>query len=120
MISSLAITGDASFTVNAPFSTPFILPVGKSIVVSVTVNPLSVGVHTAILTITHSGQGTPANINLSSEGVGEGETGGDAIHSSKLALVDGYGHIRGYYDANEDSEMRSLLKDSKRLIKQTF
>ena len=69
LISSLAITGDASFTANAPYSTPFILPVGKSIVVSVTLKTLSVGSHTAILTITHSGQGTNATINLSSEGV---------------------------------------------------
>ncbi len=40
------------------------------------------------------------------------------MHSSKLALVDPWGRVRGFYDANEDSEMKQLLKDTRRLIKQ--
>lgn len=42
------------------------------------------------------------------------------MHSYKLALVDPWGRVRGYYDANEDAEMKKLLKDTRRLIKQAF
>jgi protein SCO1/2 len=49
-----------------------------------------------------------------------GEKGDDVIHSSKLVLVDGFGRIRGYYDANEDSEVNQIIKDAKLLIKKTF
>lgn len=42
------------------------------------------------------------------------------MHSSKLALVDPWGRVRGYYDANEDGEMKKLLKDTRRLMKQAF
>ncbi len=41
-------------------------------------------------------------------------------HSDRLVLVDGYGRIRGYYDGNDDGEMKKLLKDSRSLLKQTF
>ncbi|MBI1861536.1 MAG: SCO family protein [Deltaproteobacteria bacterium] len=42
------------------------------------------------------------------------------LHTSKLALVDPWGRVRGYYDANEDADMKKLLKDTRRLIKQAF
>lgn len=48
------------------------------------------------------------------------DAGQDVTHSQKLVLIDGFGRIRGYYDANEDSEMKSLLKDAKSLIRQSF
>jgi protein SCO1 len=49
-----------------------------------------------------------------------GEPGGDVTHSSKFVLVDGFGSIRGYYDANESKEMNQLIRDAKKLIKKTF
>ncbi len=42
---------------------------------------------------------------------------GTVIHSSHLALVDGRGIIRGYYDAFDDSKMKLLVKDSKSLLR---
>ena len=36
-------------------------------------------------------------------------------HSSRLALVDRDGRIRGYYDAGDDAAMRQLRKDAKAL-----
>lgn len=46
--------------------------------------------------------------------------GEDLMHSSKFALVDHFGRIRGYYDSNDPSETRQLLKDAKLLIKKAF
>lgn len=48
------------------------------------------------------------------------DAGGDVTHSGKLVLVDGFGKIRGYYDANESGEVRKLIKDAKKLIKKAF
>lgn len=49
-----------------------------------------------------------------------GDAGLDVTHSDKLVLVDGLGRIRGYYSANEPSELKSLMKDTKALIRKTF
>lgn len=49
-----------------------------------------------------------------------GALGSDIIHSSKLVLVDHTGRIRGYYDANETSDVRQAIKDAKILLKKTF
>jgi len=46
--------------------------------------------------------------------------GVDMMHSSKFVLVDSLSRIRGYYDAEDSSQMRALLKDSKELIKKAF
>lgn len=46
--------------------------------------------------------------------------GVDLMHSSKLVLVDSLSRIRGYYDAEDNKQMRALLKDSKELIKKAF
>lgn len=45
------------------------------------------------------------------------EEGDNVTHSSKLVLVDGVGRIRGYYDAEDDSQVKRLIKDAKGLIK---
>lgn len=37
------------------------------------------------------------------------------LHSSKLVLVDRRGTIRGYYDTQDEAEMRQLVKDVRRL-----
>lgn len=42
------------------------------------------------------------------------------MHSFKLVLVDPWGRVRGYYDANEDAEMKKLIKDTRRLIKKAW
>lgn len=44
----------------------------------------------------------------------------EVIHSFKLVLVDGYGRIRGYYDGTDEGSLKSLVKDAKYLIRQTF
>jgi protein SCO1/2 len=47
--------------------------------------------------------------------------GDDAVnHSSHLVLVDGWGKIRGYYDAMEEGSVTTLLRDAKGLIRKTF
>lgn len=38
------------------------------------------------------------------------------LHSSKLVLVDRRGTIRGYYDTQEEAEMKQLVKDVSRLV----
>nr|BCX01709.1 MAG: photosynthetic protein synthase II [Bacteroidota bacterium] len=47
------------------------------------------------------------------------EEGGpyDFIHSSKFALVDPQGQIRGYYDGTDREEVRRLIGDLKRLLR---
>jgi cytochrome oxidase Cu insertion factor (SCO1/SenC/PrrC family) len=40
---------------------------------------------------------------------------GPFLHSSKLALVDGAGRVRGYYDSDDDSSMDKLLADARLL-----
>lgn len=47
----------------------------------------------------------------------EGEA---ATHSEKLVLVDSFGRIRGYYDANEETQVKALIKDAKQLIRKSF
>lgn len=48
------------------------------------------------------------------EGIDEGD---NVTHSSKLVLVDGVGRIRGYYDAEDDAQVKRLIKDAKGLIR---
>jgi len=38
------------------------------------------------------------------------------LHSSKLVLVDRRGTIRGYYDTQDEAELRQLVKDVRRLV----
>ena len=48
------------------------------------------------------------------------DTGGTPIepitHSSRFALVDGRGRIRGYYSMDEESELAHLVSDAKSLL----
>ncbi len=47
------------------------------------------------------------------------EQGTDAepiTHSTRLVLVDRQGHIRGYYDATDESAMRQLRRDLRRVL----
>lgn len=51
----------------------------------------------------------------------EGEKAdGDIVHSSKLVLVDAGSRVRGFYDSQDRSEMKALLKDAKNLIRGTY
>ena len=67
LISSLTINGDASYTVTNAYTMPFILPVGQSIAINIKFRPTVSGAHAATLVITHSGQGSAANVALISE-----------------------------------------------------
>jgi protein SCO1 len=51
------------------------------------------------------------------EGLDEGD---DVTHSSKLVLVDGYSRIRGYYDAEDQEQVKRLIKDAKKLLRGTL
>lgn len=48
------------------------------------------------------------------------ETGEDVIHTSKFVLVDAYSRIRGYYDVEKPVELKALIQDAKKLLKQTL
>ncbi len=48
------------------------------------------------------------------------EDKGDIIHSDKLVLVDSRARIRGYYDANQDQEVKQLIRDAKKLIREVY
>lgn len=48
------------------------------------------------------------------------EQEGDIIHSEKIVLVDSRGFMRGYYDANDDQQMKQIVRDAKALLKQVF
>jgi protein SCO1 len=41
-------------------------------------------------------------------------------HSSRLVLVDGFGRIRGYYDAMDDKAIATLVTDAKRLLREIY
>ncbi|MFD1143668.1 malectin domain-containing carbohydrate-binding protein, partial [Larkinella insperata] len=69
VISALSISGSSEFTVQTPYTLPFVLPVGKSIAINVKFKPVSVGSKTATLTITHPGSGESTTIQLNGTGV---------------------------------------------------
>jgi len=46
------------------------------------------------------------------------EVAAPVIHSTKLALVDRNGNIRGYYDASDEANLKLLAADVKRLLRQ--
>lgn len=63
-------------------------------------------------------------IGLSVEGfkLAAGDPGAGAetiLHSSKFALVDGEGQIRGYYDSTSGESMKQLIEHAKALIRET-
>lgn len=56
LVSSIAIGGAASFSYTVPFSMPFVIPVGKSVDLTVKFQPTAGGTQSANLVVTHSGQ----------------------------------------------------------------
>lgn len=40
----------------------------------------------------------------------------DFIHSDKIALIDRQGHIRGYYEGTDKTDVQNLIKDIKKLL----
>ena len=61
-------TGASSFAYTAPYSLPVVIPVGKSLNLSIRFKPTTTGSKTASLTITHSGTGSSKIISLSGSG----------------------------------------------------
>lgn len=49
----------------------------------------------------------------------EDKDDGDITHSGKLVIVDGFGKIRGYYDADTPGALKQMKKDIKRLLRET-
>lgn len=56
--------------------------------------------------------------HLTQEGFGLaiGQQESEVLHSARFVLVDRRGHIRGYYDSNEDEALRKLRGEIKHLI----
>jgi protein SCO1/2 len=46
----------------------------------------------------------------------EGKPGFEFIHTTRLSLVDAKGMIRGFYDGQEEEDMKKLLRDAKYLM----
>ncbi|GAB3163293.1 PKD domain-containing protein [Telluribacter humicola] len=69
LISSIAISGSNEFTSQAPFTLPFVIPVGGSATINLHFTPLSVGNKSATLTIFHSGAGGTKSVSLTGGGI---------------------------------------------------
>ena len=56
--------------------------------------------------------------HLTQEGFGLaiGQQESEILHSARFVLVDRRGHIRGYYDSNEDEALQKLRRDMKHLM----
>ncbi len=50
----------------------------------------------------------------------KGVASGEILHSDKLVLVDHMGKIRGYYDAFDEEAVKTMMKDTKSLIRKAF
>ncbi|WP_247237823.1 PKD domain-containing protein [Telluribacter sp. SYSU D00476] len=70
LITAIAVSGSTEFAHTAPYTLPFVLPVGQSITLNVRFSPTSAGNKTATLTITHSGTGGSTVVTLNGEGIG--------------------------------------------------
>ncbi|HOE64944.1 MAG TPA: SCO family protein, partial [Candidatus Hydrogenedentes bacterium] len=53
---------------------------------------------------------------LAAKGFNLGRLDDPTEHSSRLVLVDRTGHIRGYYDGIDPSQMQRLIKDIRSLL----
>ncbi len=71
LVSSLAISGSTAYTYTAPFTLPFVIPVGKSVDVTVKFKPATGGSQTASLVVAHSGQTGTTTTPLSGSGGAE-------------------------------------------------
>ncbi|RDV11969.1 choice-of-anchor D domain-containing protein, partial [Pontibacter diazotrophicus] len=65
VITSITISGGSSFSYNAPYALPFVLPVGKSLNITVTYQPTTSEAQGAEMVINHSGQNGSSVIALS-------------------------------------------------------
>lgn len=79
---SVSGTSTSSFSYTAPYSLPVVIPVGKSLNVSVRFKPTSTGTKTASLTVTHSG--TSGNKTISLSGSGGSSTTSNKVTSFTL------------------------------------
>jgi protein SCO1/2 len=63
--------------------------------------------------------GSEADLNRMSRGVFMlGNVDGSLEHSTRFALIDGAGRIRGYYLTSEPEAIPNLIADAKRLLKE--
>lgn len=63
--------------------------------------------------------GAAADLNRMSRGVFMlGDVDGSLQHSTRFALIDGAGRIRGYYQSSEAEAIPKLIADAKRLLKE--
>ena len=63
--------------------------------------------------------GAEADLNRMSRGVFMlGNVNGSLEHSTRFALIDGSGRIRGYYLTSEPDAIPTLIADTKRLLKE--
>ena len=63
--------------------------------------------------------GAAADLNRMSRGVFMlGDVDGSLQHSTRFALIDGSGRIRGYYQSSETEAIPKLIADAQRLLKE--
>ena len=63
--------------------------------------------------------GAEADLNRMSRGVFMlGDVDGSLQHSTRFALIDGSGRIRGYYQSSEPEAIPNLIADAQRLLKE--
>ncbi|RAJ99992.1 putative secreted protein (Por secretion system target) [Larkinella arboricola] len=82
LLSSIAVSGSTEFTVQSPYTLPFVVPPGKNAAITVKFKPLSSGSKTATLTIQHSGAGGSTAVALNGSGVAT------AVSASALSAPD--------------------------------
>ena len=71
---------NAGFTFTAPYALPFVVPVGKSITISVHFKPTTATSQTANMVITHSGQGGSTTIALSGSSTSTSTGSGSVVY----------------------------------------
>ena len=67
LVSSITLTGAAAFSDSIPYALPFVIPAGRTAVINVKFAPLSAGLKSASLVVTHSGQGDSVTTGLSAD-----------------------------------------------------
>jgi len=99
-----------SFTVDPEHDTPEILNAYAQ----------AQGANTELWTFLTGDKEAIYDLSISGFHLGVDDEGGTEVepilHSQRIILIDGENEIRGYYDAQDDADMRQLLSDAKRVL----
>ncbi|MBE7171127.1 MAG: T9SS type A sorting domain-containing protein [Williamsia sp.] len=67
LVSSINLSGSADFTDSIPYALPFVIPAGRTAVISMKLKPLTAGVKTASIVVNHSGLGDSVSTTVSAD-----------------------------------------------------